>query len=213
MHLGWQPLLLLTLTITSGWALTRYGPANFEAPLLLWFRTTSDTGQLAGPPWMTAFWLGLSWLGDTKPRIVVAVLTILWLLRLRPWHSALFMAGVLLSGIALSSTLKHWVGRPRPQLVAHLDHVTSLSFPSGHALNSTLFYLTVAALLARLVQHRGQRWSLYLAAASLSLATGLSRIALGVHYPTDVMAGWVISAAWLWLWLIVAELYWPKALP
>lgn len=214
MRLWWRlPLLILLVTSACGFALTHYGPASFDAPLLLWFRAGGDSGRLAGPQWAAMFWLGLTWLGDTTPRIVVAGLTIFGLLMLRRWHSALFMAGVLLSGIALSTTLKHWVGRPRPQLVAHLDPVSSLSFPSGHALNSTLFYLTVAVLLARLVPHRGQRWSLYLAAASLSLATGVSRIALGVHYPTDVMAGWVISATWLWLWFIVAKLYWPKALP
>jgi undecaprenyl-diphosphatase len=214
MRLWWlPPLLVLLVTSACGFALTRYGPASFDAPLLLWFRANGDTGRLAGPQWAAAFWLGLSWLGDTTPRIFMAGVTVLGLSLLRRWRSALFIAGVLLSGIALSTTLKHWVGRPRPQLVAHLDPVSSLSFPSGHALNSTLFYLTAALVLAPLLPPRLVRWGLYAVAAILSLATGVSRIALGVHYPTDVMAGWVISAAWAWLWFSAAMHYWPKALP
>lgn len=215
MRLWWWglPLLMVIAASACGFALTRYGPASFDAPLLLWFRASGDTGRLAGPDWAAAFWQGLTWLGNTTPRIVVAGLTVLGLLMLRRWHNALFITGVLLSGIALSTTLKHWVGRPRPQLVAHLDPVSSLSFPSGHALNSTLFYLTVALVLAPLLSRRVARRALYAVAASLSLATGVSRVALGVHYPTDVIAGWVISAAWLWLWFIVARHYWPKALP
>lgn len=214
MRLRWwlPPLLLLIAASACGFALTRYGPAGFDAPLLLWFRASGDAGRLAGPDWAAAFWLGLTWLGDAMPRIVVAGLTVLGLLLLRRWQGALFIAGVLLSGIALSTTLKHWVGRPRPQLVAHLDHVSSQGFPSGHALNSTLFYMAAALMLARFLRRRGERWALYAVATSLSLATGVSRIALGVHYPTDVIAGWIISAAWLWLWFAVARQYWPKAL-
>jgi len=213
MHLWWWlPLLMLIAASAYGFALARNGPADFDASLLLWFRDSSDTGQLSGPQWIAAFWQGLTWLGNTTPRIVVACTILLGLLLLRRWHSALFLAGVLLSGIALSTILKQWIGRPRPQLVAHLDHASSLSFPSGHALNSTLFYLTVALIIAQFLRRRSQRWILYGAAISLLLGTGISRIALGVHYPTDVIAGWVIGAAWLGLWLAAARLHFPQAL-
>ncbi|CAH1386692.1 phosphatase PAP2 family protein [Candidatus Nitrotoga sp. M5] len=213
MCMWWPPLLILLVSSACGVALTYYGPASFDEPLLLWFRVSGNTEQLAGPQWAAAFWLGLTWLGDTVPRIVIASLTILGLLMLRRWHTALFMAGILLSGIALSTSLKYWVGRPRPQLVTYLDHINSLSYPSGHALNSTLFYLAVALVLSPLLSRRAARWTLYVVAASLSLATGVSRVALGVHYPTDVIAGWIISVAWVWLWFAVAMRYWPKALP
>ena len=206
------PLLLIAGASACGYALTRYGPANFDAPLLLWFRASGDSGRLAGPGWATASWLGVTWLGEATPRIVVAGLTIVGLALLNRWRSALFIAGVLLSGIALSMTIKLWVGRPRPELVAQLDQANSQSFPSGHALNSTLFYLAVAMLLAPLLRQRGERWALYAVAASLPLAIGVSRVALGVHYPTDVIAGWVIGAAWVWLWFTVARQYWPEAL-
>ena len=207
------PLLLMVIIATSicGIALTHYGPADFDAPLLLWFRISGDTGRLAGPEWTTAFWLGLTWLGDTTPRLVVVGLTIVVLLLRCRWHSTFFIVGVLLSGVTLSTTIKHWVGRPRPQLVAHLDHVSSQSFPSGHTVNSTLFYLTVALMLASLLPQRATRWIIYMLAISLSLAIGISRIALGVHWPSDVLASWVIACAWLSLWVVVARHYWPKA--
>lgn len=211
-HLPLWPLFLLLAVAAIGHALTRDGPASFDAPLLLWFRQGADTATLAGPAWALAFWQGLTWLGDTLPRIVVGIGTVIGLLWLRRWHGALLLAGVLLSGLGLSTAFKQWVGRPRPQLVAHLDHVTSLSFPSGHALNSTLFYLAVALMLAPLLRARAARWVAYAVAMGLSLATGVSRVALGVHYPTDVIAGWVIAGAWVWLWFTLARRYWPQAL-
>ena len=205
-------LIVITATIACGFALTLDGPANFDAPILLWFRDSNDTVQLAGFSWMTQFWLSMTWLGDTTPRLVVAGLAILGLLILRRWHSALFVTGVLLSGITLSTLIKGWVGRPRPQLVAHLDEVGSMSFPSGHALNSTLFYLTITLIIAPLLTHRAARWFLYSLAISSPLAIGISRVALGVHWPSDVLASWVIAYCWLGLWVMLAKHYWPKAL-
>ena len=153
-------LIVIAATIACGFALTLDGPVNFDVPVLMWFRDTNNTAQLAGLPWMTQFWLSMTWLGNTTPRLVVASLAILGLVLLRRWRSALFVTGVLVSGIALSTLIKGWVGRPRPQLVAHLDQVSSMSFPSGHALNSTLFYLTITLIIAPLLTIRsaGKAW-------------------------------------------------------
>ena len=176
----------------------------------MWFRDGQDQAKLAGPSWVTPFWLSISWLGDTAPRLVAAGLGIAVLLWLRRWQSALFVTGVLLSGISLSTLIKAWVARPRPQLVVHLDQVSSMSFPSGHALNSTLFYLTLAVVLAPLLKQRSAQWGLYGFALISSLAIGLSRIALGVHWPSDVLASWIMAYGWLALWVIVAKHYWPR---
>ena len=210
-----RQLFLATLLISMnvwGFALTHYGQAGFDAPILLWFRVDGETARLAGPEWITNFWLSLTWLGDTVPRIVVAVITILGLLYFRNWRNALFITWVLLSGIALSTALKHWIGRPRPKLVPYLDHISSMSFPSGHAFNSTLFYLTIVMAIAPLLASRSLRFSLYTLALTLSVATGVSRIALGVHWPSDVLAGWIMAVAWAFLWLDVAKHKWPNAL-
>ncbi|MDT8282883.1 MAG: phosphatase PAP2 family protein [Gammaproteobacteria bacterium] len=204
------PMLILAATIIGGFALVRYGPANLDTTLLPWFRDSSDSARLTSPEWVTAFWRGLTWLGDTTQLIVLAVLAIFGMLYLRRWFNALFITGIMLSGIALSTLLKHWIARPRPQLVAHLDHVSSPSFPSGHALNNTLFYLTMALLLVPMLRRQISRWALYTSAISLSLMIGISRIALGVHWPSDVLAGWIIATAWLGLWIMLARYYWPK---
>lgn len=205
------PLILLVLTVSAcGLALKQYGPLSLDNAILLWFRDGPDHAKLAGPAWMTQFWLSVSWLGDTAPRLLAAGLGISVLLWLRRWQAALFVMGVLLSGISLSTLIKAWVARPRPQLVAHLDQVSSMSFPSGHALNSTLFYLTLALVLAPLLKQRSSQWGLYSFALISSLAIGLSRIALGVHWPSDVLASWIMAYGWLGLWVIVAKHYWPR---
>ena len=205
------PLILLVLIVSAfGLALKQYGPLSLDNTILLWFRDGQDHAKLAGPIWISQFWLSVSWLGDTTPRLFAAGLGICALLWLRRWQSALFVTGVLLSGISLSTLLKALVARPRPQLVAHLDQVSSMSFPSGHALNSTLFYLTLALVLGPLLKQRSAQWSVYGFALTSSFAIGLSRIALGVHWPSDVLASWIMASSWLGLWVIVAKHYWPR---
>jgi undecaprenyl-diphosphatase len=198
-------LLILIIVGLCGFALRHYGPAFFDEPLLLWFRLSDDSAQLAGPQWLTSFWSALSWTGNTLPRISAALLVILGLLLLHHRHSALFFSGVLLSGIAFTLLLKYVIARPRPQLVTHLDYFSSPSFPSGHTLNSTLFYLTTAWVIASLLPSRVLRYLLYAFAITLSLATGTSRIALGVHWPSDVLAGWILAATWLTLWVMLVR--------
>ena len=205
-------LCLLIISVSAcGLVLKQYRLLSLDNAILLWFRDGQDHAKLAGPAWMTQFWLSVSWLGDTAPRLFAAGLGITLLLWLRRWQSALFLAGVLLSGISLSTLIKAWVARPRPELVPHLDQVSSMSFPSGHALNSTLFYLTLALVLAPLLKQRSTQCGIYGFALISSLAIGLSRIALGVHWPSDVLASWIMAYAWLALWVIVAKHYWPRA--
>jgi len=203
-------LLIVISTIIGGFALRHYGPVFFDEPLLLWFRVSSDTSQLAGPQWISSFWSWISWTGDKIPRITIAIATILGLLALRRWHSALFIFGVLFSGIVLTVLLKYWIARPRPQLVPHLDYVSLQSFPSGHTLNSTLFYITLVWVIAPMLPPKIPRWPLFTLAIILSLAIGISRIALGVHWPSDVIASWVIATTWLSLCTLILKHYWPK---
>jgi undecaprenyl-diphosphatase len=211
----WAPFLLLVIlmgTCVYGYVLSHFGPASFDAPILMWFRDSGDAGRLAGPEWIIDFWLSLTWLGNTTPRIVVAVLTILGLFLLHRWRTALFIAWVLTSGITLSTALKYWLARPRPQLVSHFDQFSSMSYPSGHAFNSTLFYLVIALVIAPLLKMPSVRYCLYVLVFTLSLAIGISRIALGVHWPSDVLAGWIIASTWAFLWLAIAKRNWPKVL-
>jgi hypothetical protein len=95
------PVLMLVAAGIFGLMLVRHGPTNLDAPLLPWFRDSSDPGRVAGPDGAASFWLALSWLGDGTPRIVVAVLTVIGLLRIRHWQTAVVSVGILLSGSLL----------------------------------------------------------------------------------------------------------------
>lgn len=213
-RIGWPllPVLMLVATGVCGVWLARQPPGAFDVAGLRWFRTGADGGQIVGPEGITVFWLGLTWLGDATQRVVVgcAVVFVLWLRR--RGQGALLALGIFVSGSVLSSLVKLWVARPRPQLVAQWDHVGSASFPSGHALAGVLFYVGAALLLGTLLQRRAARVALYAFAVGLAAAIGVSRVALGVHWPTDVLASWVIGGAWLWLWHGLAARHWRAAL-
>jgi undecaprenyl-diphosphatase len=100
------------------------------------------------------------------------------------------------SGFLLSSILKVLFQRPRPELVPHAVYVSTASFPSGHSMLSAVTYLTLGALLARSQAHRRLKAYLILVAVLLTLLVGVSRVYLGVHWPSDVLAGWTAGASW-----------------
>jgi undecaprenyl-diphosphatase len=106
----------------------------------------------------------------------------------------------------LSRLLKAGVDRPRPELVSHLMQETSLSFPSGHAMISALAYLTLGALVSRVVRGRTAKIYVLCLAVFIALLVGVSRIYLGVHWPSDVLAGWCAGFAWAMLWWLAARL-------
>jgi len=108
-----------------------------------------------------------------------------------------------ISGIVASLLLKRVFDRPRPDLVPHLSEVYTSSFPSGHSMMSALVYLTLGALVAPVLAHFWLRVYVIALAIFLTGCVGISRIYMGVHYPTDVLAGWAAGSVWALLcWLL-----------
>jgi undecaprenyl-diphosphatase len=126
-----------------------------------------------------------------------------FLMHRKPRH-ALIMGGTVLLANASSELLKMAYGRPRPDLVPHGSYVYSASFPSGHSTLSAATFFTLAMLIASLERHRGTKVLAYVLAGLLVLSIGFSRVYLGVHWPSDVLAGWSLGAAWgLGAWLVL----------
>jgi undecaprenyl-diphosphatase len=116
---------------------------------------------------------------------------------------ALFLLVAIGGGVVLGFALKAGFGRPRPDLVPHAVRVFTDSFPSGHSMMSAATYLTLGALLARVESYRPLKVYLVGLAVLVSLVVGISRIYLGVHWPSDVLAGWSLGAAWaLFCWSV-----------
>lgn len=138
--------------------------------------------------------------GPVLTALTLAVLG--FLLLVRKVHAALFLVAAVGGGVLLSNGFKWLFARPRPDLVPQLADVAWHSFPSGHATLAAVVYLTIGVLLAR--AYADVRLKLYFLAlaATITLAIGASRVYLGVHWPTDVLAGWALGSAWaLGCWL------------
>jgi undecaprenyl-diphosphatase len=172
------------------------GTLAFDRAILVGLRTPADPAVPIGPKWLPEAMTDLTAFGSPTGLLLVCLAVIAYLLLARRLRTALFVFAASAGGIALGSLLKQVYARPRPMLVPHLVDVTSSSFPSGHATDSAIVYLTLAALLARSAPERAVRIYLVGGAILLILLIGCSRVYLGVHYPSDVVAGWTLGAAW-----------------
>ena len=177
-----------------------------ESRIMRAMRQPNDPSLPIGPMWTLEAARDLTALGGAMVLTLMTLLVIGYLLLRRTYAAAALVAGAALGGYLLSNTLKVFFQRPRPTVVPHLAPVVSASFPSGHSMLSSIVYLTLGALLARTVAQRREK--IYFIATSLLLTflIGLSRVYLGVHYPTDVLAGWSAGIAWaLFCWTVA---YW-----
>jgi undecaprenyl-diphosphatase len=142
---------------------------------------------------------GVTHLGDTITLLALSLATIAWLLyrgrRAHALYGALAITGLFL----LSPLLKVLFGRARPDIVEHLVHVSSNSFPSGHAIRALAIYLIVYFLIRPFLAESMRKPCLMLVSI-IAVAAGLSRLYLGVHWPTDVVASWLVALFWLSLW-------------
>jgi undecaprenyl-diphosphatase len=169
---------------------------GFDEAVILAFRAAGDVGDPLGPPWFEDAMRDVTALGSA-PVLVIAVLAVAGFLALsRNWGLALFTVAASLGGLALSSALKYLIDRPRPELVPREALTFTSSFPSGHSMMAAVVYLTLAALVVRLMEKKRLKGYALAVALALALLVGLSRVYLGVHWPSDVLAGWAAGAGW-----------------
>jgi undecaprenyl-diphosphatase len=175
----------------------------FDEAVLRALRSPADPAQPLGPWWVELMFRDITALGGTTVLTLLTAIVIGYLLIDRKRAAALLVLVSIGGGTLLSTLAKNVFARPRPELVAHLVEVRTLSFPSGHAMLSAVTFLTLGALLARVQPRRRLKIYLLSVAVLLTVLVGISRVYLGVHWPTDVLAGWCAGAAWAILcWLV-----------
>jgi undecaprenyl-diphosphatase len=203
-------LVLLAIIVGTVWGFIeladelREGELHeIDLRLLYLFRDPANPHDPLGPYWVEELMRDASALGSVLvvTLLSVAVVVTLWMEKQRT--AAVWLAMAVLSAAGISSLLKHLFARERPDLLATELLPASFSFPSGHAFLSAVVYLTVGALLTRLIQSQRTRIFVLLVAVLLTALTGTSRVYLGVHYPSDILAGWTLGLSWAALcWLV-----------
>ena len=178
------------------------GTRKLDSALLLALRRPGDL-QPVGPPALLVAARAITALGGPTILTLLTAVISLFLAPDGKKHMALFVCGSIGSGLLLSILLKDSFERPRPDIVPHEVYAASSSFPSGHSMLSALVYLTLGALLARSHERKLLKACFLLTAVLLTVLIGITRVYLGVHWPTDVLAGWTAGAVWALLcWLL-----------
>lgn len=179
---------------------------HIDETILLWFRNPADVHESIGPGWLKTVMMDITALGGTTVLVAILLITLgsLWITK--KYKAMLLIAVAAVGGQVFNSTLKFLFMRPRPEIVPHLTEVHTPSFPSGHSMMSAIIYLTLAALLSLLVKQRRLQVYMLSVAMLLTALIGFSRVFLGVHYPTDVVAGWTAGLAWALLCLLFGRL-------
>ena len=170
--------------------------AALDRGILLALRNPADPSDPIGSRSFEEAMRDITGLGGfTIVTLVTLVAILAFLMHGRRRH-ALVLAGTVLLAELSSDLAKTFYNRPRPDLVPHGSYVYSASFPSGHSTMAAATYLTLAVLIASLEPNRGTKAMVFVLALALVAAIGISRVYLGVHWPSDVLAGWSLGAAW-----------------
>lgn len=177
----------------------------FDKAVLMAFRVPGNPSQPIGPPALQEVMRDFTALGGVMVLTLLTAVVAGFMLFQRQVASALYLVATAASGILVSTLLKNLVDRPRPDLVPHGSVVSSASFPSGHSMMAAVVYLLLAMMIARQQKRHAVKVYVLTVAVCIVVAVGISRVYLGVHWPTDVIAGWSLGAAWSVLCWMVAE--------
>ena len=177
---------------------------RFDTWLLMALREPNDLADPLGPKWFEEMVRDITALGSTVVLTSAVVVVALYLWITGSPQKAAFLVGAVSLGSLVNRLLKLGFARPRPDIVAHGSYVATESFPSGHSANSAIIYLMLGMMLARVEASYPVKVYIFCVGALLTFAVGLSRLYLGVHWPTDVLAGWAVGACWVLLcWYVL----------
>ncbi len=153
-------------------------------------------GEPVGPTWLKSTVLNLSALGSVAVVTLIVALAAIFLVLVKRLREAVLLVACAVGATITLVVLKTAFGRARPTIVSALATETDLSFPSGHSLIASAIYPTLGLLLAITLEDRRLKVFVLVAAAGLTLLIGFTRIYLGVHFPTDVLGGWMLGLSW-----------------
>jgi len=203
--LGACVLLLVFLKLAS--EVMEGDTQSMDTKIVRALRQADDPSKPIGPPWTADVLEDLTALGGpTVTWLVILSLTGYLLLETK-YRTALFVFVTAASGDLVNHAIKGVFSRARPTVVPHLRDAFSTSFPSGHSMESAIVYLTLAAMLMRIVEGRVTKAYCLGLAVLITFLVGVSRVLLGVHYPTDVIGGWIIGLFWASLCWLAAQHY------
>ena len=202
--LGFSLMAFLFLEL---WSEIDEGDARaIDRAVLLGFRNPTDTSGMIGPAWMEQVMKDITTLGSPTVLVLFVVAATGFMAAKRSYRMAAVVLGASLSGSLLVTLFKDVFHRTRPDVVARLVEETSMSFPSGHASNSAIIYLTITVLFIRIESSLRTRVFAATLGVLIVLSIGISRLALGVHWPTDVLAGWLFGTVWATIWAMIVKL-------
>ncbi len=170
--------------------------SRLDEGLVLALRSTADPADPLGPRWFEEMMRDLTALGGFAVLCALSAAAILYLVLIRKRGTAVTAFVAIAGGMVVSLALNDYFERARPDLVPHGSHVYTKSFPSGHSMLSMVTYLTLGAVLARFQPRRLLKVYIIALALAASILIGASRVYLGVHWPSDVLAGWAAGSVW-----------------
>ncbi len=216
-----RPLLAIVLLGAAAWVFIEIadevveGEAiPFDETLLLALRSAADPAVPLGPMWLQESIRDITALGGYTVLSIVTFSTAAYLWMAGQRRVAFFVVVAAAGAVLWVTLLKLGFDRPRPDLVPHIMSAETPSFPSGHSTAAAAIYLMLGALLARFQTRRLLRLFFVGLAVAITVLVGFSRVYLGVHWPSDVVAGWTLGGGWaVACWLAASWLRWRHVLP
>lgn len=202
-HKEFRLFFTVFIIVTAGWlfiiiaANVKDGSTQkFDQSIIELFREPGTTSKPVGPEGLPGTMRDITALGGAPVIFIITIAVTGFLVLRKDYHSIFLVLFAVIGGALIDQWFKHLFGRARPLLEYRLVQEYSLSFPSGHSMMSAVIYLSLAVLVSRILVRKIMRLYVIIVAILLSFIIGISRIYLGVHYPTDVLGGWSLGLAW-----------------